>query len=90
MFFLPFSAVVEGRGLARGEIGMASIDLKSPELVLSQFSDMPTYVKTISKLQILNPLEVSFIWLADALDLKSFLLGLNFRAFSFPGIICKC
>ena len=32
----PTSAVVEGRGLARGEIGMASIDLKRPELVLSQ------------------------------------------------------
>ena len=29
-------ALVEGRGLAKGEIGMASIDLKRPELVLSQ------------------------------------------------------
>ncbi|CAH3182501.1 unnamed protein product, partial [Porites evermanni] len=29
-------AIVEGRGLAKGEIGMASIDLKKPELVLSQ------------------------------------------------------
>lgn len=31
-----FKAIVEGRGLARGEIGMASIDLKRPELILSQ------------------------------------------------------
>ena len=31
-----FPALVEGRGLAKGEIGMASIDLKRPELVLSQ------------------------------------------------------
>lgn len=29
-------AIVEGRGLARGEIGMASIDLKNPVLMLSQ------------------------------------------------------
>ncbi len=28
--------MVEGRGLARGEVGLASIDLKRPELVLSQ------------------------------------------------------
>ena len=52
------AAIVEGRGLARGEIGMASMDLKCPELVLSQFSDMQTYVKTTTKLQILHPLEV--------------------------------
>ncbi|XP_069798495.1 mutS protein homolog 4 [Narcine bancroftii] len=51
-------AVVEGRGLARGEIGMASIDLKSPELVLSQFADNTTYAKVITKLQILSPLEI--------------------------------
>ena len=38
-------AVVEGRGLARGEIGMASINLKCPELVLSQFADTGTYAK---------------------------------------------
>ncbi|XP_062517164.1 mutS protein homolog 4-like [Corticium candelabrum] len=51
-------AIVEGRGLARGEIGMASIDMKRPELVLSQFSDSQSYVKVMTKLQILNPLEV--------------------------------
>lgn len=38
-------AVVEGRGLARGEIGMASIDLKSPQIMLSQFADNTTYAK---------------------------------------------
>lgn len=38
-------ALVEGRGLARGEIGMASFNLKCPELVLSQFSDTGTYAK---------------------------------------------
>jgi len=38
-------AVVEGRGLARGEIGMASLNLNCPELVLSQFADTGTYAK---------------------------------------------
>uniref|UniRef100_A0A667XC79 DNA mismatch repair protein n=1 Tax=Myripristis murdjan TaxID=586833 RepID=A0A667XC79_9TELE len=51
-------AVVEGRGLARGEIGMASLDLKCPELVLSQFADTGTYAKVITKLHVLVPLEI--------------------------------
>ncbi|XP_026789533.3 mutS protein homolog 4 isoform X2 [Pangasianodon hypophthalmus] len=41
-------AVVEGRGLARGEIGMASINTRSPELVLSQFADTGTYAKSVA------------------------------------------
>ncbi|XP_075038033.1 mutS protein homolog 4 isoform X2 [Mixophyes fleayi] len=51
-------AVAEGRGLARGEIGMASLDLKNPDVVLSQFADSTIYVKVITKLQILTPLEI--------------------------------
>ncbi|CAN9502162.1 unnamed protein product [Ophioblennius macclurei] len=51
-------AVVEGRGLARGEIGMASINLKCPELVLSQFADTGTYAKVIRKIHILVPVEI--------------------------------
>ncbi|XP_033614120.1 mutS protein homolog 4 isoform X3 [Fukomys damarensis] len=51
-------AVVEGRGLARGEIGMASVDLKCPQIVLSQFADNTTYAKVITKLNILSPLEI--------------------------------
>ncbi|XP_022081598.1 mutS protein homolog 4-like isoform X1 [Acanthaster planci] len=51
-------AIVEGRGLAQGEIGMASIDLKQPELVLSQFSDSQSYVKITTKLQICQPVEI--------------------------------
>ncbi|KAK3734853.1 hypothetical protein QZH41_017561, partial [Actinostola sp. cb2023] len=73
--------IVEGRGLARGEIGISSIDLKRPELVLSQycahkpseltfsniealfyllskFSDSQTYVKVLTRLQILQPVEI--------------------------------
>ncbi|XP_052009228.1 mutS protein homolog 4 [Xyrauchen texanus] len=51
-------AVVEGRGLARGEIGMASINMKCPELVLSQFADTGTYAKVITKLHNLMPVEI--------------------------------
>ncbi|XP_032356934.1 mutS protein homolog 4 [Etheostoma spectabile] len=51
-------AVVEGRGLARGEIGMASLNLKYPELILSQFADTGTYAKVITKIHILVPLEI--------------------------------
>nr|XP_040055241.1 mutS protein homolog 4 isoform X1 [Gasterosteus aculeatus aculeatus] len=51
-------AVVEGRGLARGEIGMASLNLKCPELVLSQFSDTGAYAKVITKIHIMVPLEI--------------------------------
>lgn len=61
---LSNSALVEGRGLARGEIGMASIDLKRPVLILSQFPDSQTYVKVMTKLQIYQPVEVcSFLFL---------------------------
>ncbi|CAL4065946.1 unnamed protein product, partial [Meganyctiphanes norvegica] len=51
-------AVVEGRGQARGEVGIAAIDLHSTHLTLAQFSDMHTYTRTITKLSIFNPLEV--------------------------------
>ncbi|KAK3876598.1 hypothetical protein Pcinc_018636 [Petrolisthes cinctipes] len=50
--------VVEGRGQARGEVGMAAIDLRCPQLTLTQFSDTHTYTHTLTKLAILNPLEV--------------------------------
>jgi len=52
------AAIVEGRGLAKGEIGLSCIDLNSSELLLSQFSDGPTYVKILTKLQILQPVEI--------------------------------
>ncbi|NXD17225.1 MSH4 protein, partial [Nothocercus nigrocapillus] len=63
-------AVVEGRGLARGEVGMASIDLKNPEVILSQFADNTTYAKVnlcryialinIVNRKVLNILKTSF------------------------------
>jgi len=51
-------AIVEGRGLAKGEVGMASIDLKHPLLTLSQFADNQTYAKLMTRLNILQPIEV--------------------------------
>ncbi|KAK3778298.1 hypothetical protein RRG08_016762 [Elysia crispata] len=51
-------AIVEGRGQARGEIGITSLDLKQPVLVLTQFSDGQTYSKTLSTLYHISPLEI--------------------------------
>ena len=39
---------------------MASIDLKHPILNLSQFPDSQTYVKTLTKLNVLQPKEFVF------------------------------
>lgn len=50
--------MTEGRGSARGEIGLAAIDLKRPVLILCQISDTQTYMNTINKINILNPAEV--------------------------------
>ncbi|CAG0884460.1 unnamed protein product [Darwinula stevensoni] len=52
-------AVVEGRGQARGEIGIAALDLRNPQLTLAQFSDTSTYVKTITTVAFFEPLEVT-------------------------------
>ncbi|XP_071034170.1 mutS protein homolog 4 [Parasteatoda tepidariorum] len=51
-------AIVEGRGKARGEIGMACIDVKNPVLILSQFADTPAYIRLAVQLNVFNPLEV--------------------------------
>ena len=51
-------AIVEGRGSARGEVGLASISLTSPALILCQFSDSRTYVRTLTKIAVLNPAEI--------------------------------
>ena len=53
-----FVAVLEGRGSARGEVGLASISLSNPTLILCQFSDTRTYARTLTKIAILNPSEI--------------------------------
>ncbi|XP_049873597.1 mutS protein homolog 4-like isoform X2 [Pectinophora gossypiella] len=51
-------AISEGRGMARGEIGMAAVDLRQPHLVLCQFSDTLLYVHTLTKINYFNPVEI--------------------------------
>ncbi|XP_063656312.1 mutS protein homolog 4 isoform X3 [Pan troglodytes] len=82
-------AVVEGRGLARGEIGMASIDLKNPQIILSQFADNTTYAKVITKLKILSPLEIIMSNTACAVGNSTKLFTLiteNFKNVNFTTI----
>lgn len=55
---------MEGRGLAKGEIGLASMEIHHPELCVSQFSDTGNYTKLRVKLHILNPSEVYFYFFA--------------------------
>jgi DNA mismatch repair protein MSH4 len=50
--------VVEGRGSAVGEVGIASICLDNPTLVLCQFTDTRTYIRTLTKLEFFNPAEI--------------------------------
>jgi DNA mismatch repair protein MSH4 len=52
------SALSEGRGHARGEVGIAAISINSPSLILCQLSDNFWYVDTMSKIQVLNPTEI--------------------------------
>ncbi|EDV29519.1 uncharacterized protein TRIADDRAFT_51957 [Trichoplax adhaerens] len=52
------TAITEGNTLNGYEIGIASIDLKHPELVLLQYTDRQKYIKTITELQILDPMQI--------------------------------
>ncbi|XP_046965799.1 mutS protein homolog 4-like [Vanessa cardui] len=51
-------AISEGRGMARGEIGIAAIDLRHPHMVLCQFSDTLLYSHTLTKINFFNPIEI--------------------------------
>uniref|UniRef100_A0A0R3RS65 DNA_MISMATCH_REPAIR_2 domain-containing protein n=1 Tax=Elaeophora elaphi TaxID=1147741 RepID=A0A0R3RS65_9BILA len=51
-------SVVEGRGNARGEIGLASIDALCTELNLWQFIDSASYARLRIQFQIQEPVEV--------------------------------
>lgn len=50
--------MTEGRGLARGEVGIAALDVHSPNLILCQISDNLHYSDTLNKIQILNPKKI--------------------------------
>lgn len=45
--------------MAKGEIGLASMDTRYPELCLTQFADSAGYSRLRVKLQVLNPAEVT-------------------------------
>ena len=53
-------SIVEGRGKARGEIGLAYIDLNSPSLYLSQFRDNCSFDSLKMKCHICLPAEIIF------------------------------
>uniref|UniRef100_A0A1B6D8P9 DNA mismatch repair proteins mutS family domain-containing protein n=1 Tax=Clastoptera arizonana TaxID=38151 RepID=A0A1B6D8P9_9HEMI len=51
-------AITEGRGIARGEVGLAALDMKHPYLVLCQISDSQTYSNTMIKINVLDTCEL--------------------------------
>jgi len=58
LFSVLFKALTEGRGQARGEVGIAALDINYPLLILCQISDNQTYINTLTKINVLNPIEV--------------------------------
>ncbi|XP_018401348.1 PREDICTED: mutS protein homolog 4-like [Cyphomyrmex costatus] len=51
-------ALTAGRGDARNEVGLAAIDLQYPCLILCQISDCQTYVNTLTKINVVDPVEI--------------------------------
>ncbi|XP_046389737.1 mutS protein homolog 4-like [Ischnura elegans] len=51
-------ALSEGRGQARGEVGIAAIDIHRPHLIMCQISDGQTYLNTLTKLHLFTPMEI--------------------------------
>jgi len=51
-------SVVEGRGQAKGEIGLAAIDCRNPVMILSQFNDNALYECLRTKCDIYRPFEI--------------------------------
>ncbi|XP_055328886.1 mutS protein homolog 4-like [Paramacrobiotus metropolitanus] len=48
-------ALAEGRGVAHGEIGLATIDMRTSVVELGQYADTASYMRTIIKLNVLEP-----------------------------------
>ncbi|XP_049817056.1 uncharacterized protein LOC109604910 [Aethina tumida] len=51
-------AITEGRGEARCEVGLAVININYPALILCQTSDTHSYINTLTKINVFNPVEV--------------------------------
>ncbi|CAB4061566.1 MSH4 [Lepeophtheirus salmonis] len=71
---LRIGCIIEGRGGAKGEIGIASISTSIPILVLSQITDSASYVKTLSKL---IPLDLDELVVPIGLDDGNLLDDIN-------------
>ncbi|XP_055679739.1 mutS protein homolog 4-like [Lutzomyia longipalpis] len=82
--------ITEGRNNARGEIGMASVDMNCPTLTMSQFSDDLWYTGTVIKIQMLEPAEIvvpNTVYTEDSLVKDSTLIKVILKA--FPNIKIK-
>lgn len=51
--------MTEGRGQARGEVGMAGMDPRRPLLVLCQISDGQRYLNSLTKMNVFELTEVN-------------------------------
>ena len=52
-------AISEGNGIARGEVGIACLDIvEHPGVQIFQFSDSSSYMRTCTKLLHLQPVEI--------------------------------
>ncbi|XP_070498674.1 mutS protein homolog 4-like isoform X2 [Chironomus tepperi] len=51
-------SLTEGRGQARGEVGIAALHIDSPYIILCQLSDGIHYTDTLNKIQVLNPSKI--------------------------------
>lgn len=51
-------AITGGRGDARGEIGLAAMDAQYPHMILCQMSDNNSYINTLTKINMLQPVEI--------------------------------
>ncbi|OAD55100.1 MutS protein like protein 4, partial [Eufriesea mexicana] len=51
-------AITTGRGDARSEVGIAALNIQCPHIILCQISDSQTYINTLSKLYLFDPIEV--------------------------------
>ena len=59
LYFNNFhAALVEGRGSARGELGIASMDLQTSAVAVCQLSDSSAYTRIRAYLSALRPVEV--------------------------------
>lgn len=76
-------SIVEGRGKAKGEVGLAYIDLDSPTLHLAQFRDNCSFDSLKMKCHACLPVEIIF---PNTLTGNSMILTLNEN---FPGIDFK-